>query len=180
MAFRSRRRFHLRRSRPAMHWVPGSTFGAENAVTAGTVTASGVASSTGQIGATFVENNRCTVYRIRGQVLYRNTSATGIALITCGIIVAPVDTSGSVDVTDYDPTVAANQSKPWLWTGACYLAANNVSVNSDSWYKFDLDVKSKRVLSQSALVFVTKYTAVVAGATVSIVHNIRTLVGRIG
>lgn len=182
MRFRSRGHRRLRGSRSPTHWVPSGTFGIENAVTAGTITSSVLASSTISTGATAaqIDNNRATVLRIRGTVLFRNTSATGIGLITCGIIEVPVTGAGVVDVTDFDPTVTNNQLKPWMWLGACYVFANNVNTNGESSHQFDIDVKSKRVLSQSAVTFITIYTAVVAGATVSIVHNLRTLVGRLG
>lgn len=179
--FRSRGR-SFRRSRPPMHWVNSQVWGVETALgAAGTTTTTGLCSSTAQAGVGFIDNNVATVYRIVGDILYRQTSGNSAALVIAGIIEVPATAGGALDAADFSPEVVNNVTKPWLWMGSGYAMANNAAVNQDAICHFHVDIRVRRKLSESGIVLVTRHIQVIGAASaVNYVPNVRVLVGRLG
>lgn len=168
-----------------MHWGPPgttATWGVETALGApATTTSATLVSATAQASVGFIDNQRATVYAIRGQLMFRQTNGSSIAMIQAGIIPVPVNSAGNLDAADFSPELFNNALKNWMWLGTGYCMASNASVNADATLIFNIHVKTKRIVSESAIALIIRHTQVAGAASaVNYVNNLRTLVGRLG
>lgn len=190
---RFRRRVPFRRSKARSHWVVISGWGAEAALgAAGTNTGVLLVAGSAQAGTQSLELSECTIQRVVGDVIFRQTAAA-LGLITYGVVVAPLLVGGGLDTaaitSDFDPSTSGEAQRSWLflrsfYCGAIVAASADMDVSSNQ-HNFPqgafIDIRVKRRLqSGQGLALVVKHVSNLIGtSTVNFTANLRTLVTRV-
>lgn len=165
-----------------MHWSSSLLWNTPTAIGAPpSTTTFSLLSATAQAGVGFVDNNSCTVLRIRGQLQFFSTAAAGnIVQIVGGIIVAPVTAAGALDTADFDPNPQANTNKSWMWMFSTFCGKNASGFGPET-VTLEVDVKSKRRMMEQGLAVVFRTVSVQGAApAVDYIPNLRVLYSRLG
>lgn len=172
-----RRKFHGRRRRPPMQWVPSGSYGTSvtPGVGAQTTLITLVDGASGFSGTTQPQPTiaRMTVVCVRGQLLMGFTVSTEQAF--AGIIVLD---SGTTAATAPSPVTQAGADAPWMWL-RMYQSETNSGLVSNMTYDggADVFVKSKRILRPNQRLFLVVQSTF--GATSTFLPQLRTLISRV-